>query len=82
MGLAKTRRSQRDFDGLRARLLATVDLPLGRKRTSYTEKTVNRVSQYVYEAGKNIYELLAPDGRRYILQATREKLTLISPKRA
>lgn len=59
-----------DFDGLQARLLARVELQKNSdKRLPYTENTVDRDSQYVYEAGKNVYELLAPDGRSYIMQS-------------
>lgn len=58
------------FDGLQARLLAYVEVHRGtEKRVPYTENTIERQSQYVYEAGKNVYELLAPAGHSYIMQS-------------
>lgn len=58
------------FDGLQARLLAYVEVHRGtEKRTPYTENTIERQSQYVYEGGKNVYELLAPGGHNYIMQS-------------
>jgi haloalkane dehalogenase len=60
----------RNFDGLQAKLLAQVEINKdSSKRLPYTENTVSRESQYVYEPGKNVYELLAPDGRSYIMQS-------------
>jgi hypothetical protein len=35
----------------------------------YTENGVQRQNRYVYERGKNIYELLSPDGRVYVMQS-------------
>ncbi len=57
------------FDGLQARLVATLEMKGGNKRSPYTENVVDRESQYVYDAGKNVYELLTPDGHFYILQS-------------
>jgi hypothetical protein len=57
------------FDGLEMRLLATLEMKAGRKREPYTENTVDRESQYVYEAGKNVYELISADGHSYIMQS-------------
>ena len=60
----------RSFDGLQAKLLAQVEVQKNSsKRLPYVENTVDRESQYVYEAGKNVYELLAPDSRSYIMQS-------------
>lgn len=59
----------RNFDGLQARLLAQIEVEKSSKRLPYQENTVNRESQYVYEAGKNVYELLSPDGHSYIMQS-------------
>lgn len=60
----------RNFDGLQARLLAQVEIEKSSsKRLPYVENTVNRESQYVYEPGKNVYELVSPDGRSYIMQS-------------
>ena len=60
----------RNFDSLQARLLAQVEIEKSSsKRLPYTENTVNRESQYVYEPAKNVYELLSPNGRSYIMQS-------------
>ncbi len=59
----------RNFDGLQARLLAQIEVEKNSKRLPYVENTVDRESQYVYEPGKNVYELLAPNGRSYIMQS-------------
>jgi hypothetical protein len=57
------------FGGVQMRELATLEMKPGHKREPYTENTVDRESQYVYEAGKNVYELIAPLGRSYIMQS-------------
>ena len=58
------------FDGLDARLLAQLEIkPNSSKRLPYTENGVQRQNRYVYERGKNIYELLSPDGRVYVMQS-------------
>ena len=63
------------FDGLQMRLLAEVEMhPAADKRVPYTENTVQRQSQYVYEKGKNVYELVAPDGRTYIMQSYSQEI--------
>jgi hypothetical protein len=60
------------FGGLQARHLANVNISLltmlhGRAKP-YTENTVKRSSEYVYREGRPVYELLAPDGRVYVMQ--------------
>jgi hypothetical protein len=58
------------FDGLDARLLAELEIkPDSNRRVPYTENSVQRQNRYVYERGKNIYELLSPDGRVYVMQS-------------
>ena len=58
------------FDGLDARLLAQLEIkPDSSKRMPYTENGVQRQNRYVYERGKNVYELLSPDGRVYVMQS-------------
>lgn len=59
----------RDFDGLDARLVAQLEIKQKQKRTPYTENVVERQSQYVYDRGNNVYELVAPDGRVFIMQS-------------
>jgi haloalkane dehalogenase len=62
------------FDGLDFRLLAQLEIKEKQKRTPYTESTVDRQNQYVYERGKNIYRLLPPDGRVYIMQSYSQEI--------
>ena len=58
------------FDGLDARLLAELEIKThSSKRQPYTENGVQRQNRYVYERGKNVYELLAPDSRVYVMQS-------------
>jgi haloalkane dehalogenase len=64
----------KDFDGLDARLVAQLEIKQRQKRTPYTENTVERQSQYVYERGKNVYELVAPDGRVFIMQSYSQEI--------
>ena len=58
------------FDGIEARLLAELEINIhASKRPPYTENGVKRQNRYVYERGKNVYELLAPDGKVYVMQS-------------
>jgi len=59
----------KNSDGLDARLVAQLEIKQRQKRAPYTENTVDRQSQYVYERGKNVYELVSPDGRVFIMQS-------------
>lgn len=61
-----------EFGGIAMRRLASVELSLptilrGRSKP-YAENSVNRVSEFLYRKGSEIYELIAPDGRAYVLQ--------------
>ena len=63
-----------DFGGLQMRRLATVPLPLsallgGLRRRPYTEQAVRRTTVYVYDQGRDVYELVAPDGTTYVMQS-------------
>lgn len=59
-----------DFDGLKARLVAEVEISRGdTDRKPYKERTVDRETQYVYEAGRDVYELVSPAGETYIMQS-------------
>ncbi|MFL5864106.1 MAG: hypothetical protein ACJ780_25595 [Solirubrobacteraceae bacterium] len=56
-----------DFGGLEMRGLATLplsptDLLGGLRRHSYTEQTIRRTTIYVYAQGREVYELVAPNG--------------------
>jgi len=61
------------FGGLQARHLANVAISLGTilqgRAKPYTENRVARTSRYVYKKGRPIYELIAPDGRTYVMQS-------------
>ncbi len=58
------------FDGFDARLLAELEITIhSSKRQPYTDNGVQRQNRYVYERGKNVYELLAPDGHVYVMQS-------------
>jgi hypothetical protein len=62
----------RSFRGLRMRELTTFQIPLvdGRpQQTPYSEITVNRKNTFVWGKGRRVYELHAPNGRRYLMQA-------------
>jgi hypothetical protein len=60
------------FDGLAMRLVAVVDLPLrirGNRQDPYTETTIERTTEYVFLGGKPVHELVAPDGRTFVMQS-------------
>ena len=62
------------FGGLQMRPLATVRLPLsallgGLDRQPYTERAISRTTTYVYDQGREVYELVAPDGTTYVMQS-------------
>jgi hypothetical protein len=62
------------FGGLQMRRMATVRIPLRRmiggvKRSPYAENVVERTTTYVYERGRVVYELAAPDGATYVMQS-------------
>jgi hypothetical protein len=58
------------FDGLDARLLAELEIkPNSNKRMPCTENGVQRQNRYVYDRGKNVYELLSPNGNVYVMQS-------------
>jgi haloalkane dehalogenase len=63
-----------DFGGLQMRRLATVRLPLtallgGLHRQPYTEQPVRRTTVYVWDQGREVYELVVPDGTTYVMQS-------------
>jgi haloalkane dehalogenase len=62
------------FGRLQFRKLATIRIPLtsmigGIKRKPYTEHTIERTTSYVFSKGKEVYELVAPDGTLYVMQS-------------
>jgi len=61
------------FDGLQMRQVGTLHLDpsiLHGGRSPYTEHTIERKTEYVFSSGKLVYELVAPDGKVYIMQAS------------
>ncbi|HET7714888.1 MAG TPA: hypothetical protein VFK86_04610, partial [Bauldia sp.] len=63
------------FDGLAATQRATLSLPFrdiifGSR--PYTEKTINRDTTYVYDAGKPVYEITDDEGNVYVMQTFAE----------
>ncbi len=63
-----------DFGGIGMHKLATVQIAPGSLRDGrndrhYVENAVARTTVYVFDAGKDVYELTAPDGTRYVMQS-------------
>jgi haloalkane dehalogenase len=63
-----------DFGGLQMRRLATVPLKLtsvlgGLRRQPYSEQPVRRTTVYIWDKGREVYELIAPDGTSYVMQS-------------
>src|SRR4051794_18908722 len=63
-----------DFGRLQMRALATVPLKLrtflgGIHRHPYSKQPVLRTTVYVYDEGREVYELIAPDGTSYVMQS-------------
>lgn len=60
------------FGGINMRHFADVRVTLPTilrgKAASYTENAVARTTEYLYKKGRPIYELIAPDGTRYVMQ--------------
>lgn len=59
------------FGNLEARIVATLELPAGtlpQEGPAYADMTVDRTTEYVYLAGKPVFELVAPDGSVYVMQ--------------
>ena len=62
----------KSFNGLRMRELTTVKVPIVNgmpSQESYSEVTVNRKNVFRWGKGRVIYELFAPNGRVYVMQA-------------
>lgn len=57
-----------NFNGILATNWGTTTIS-GSTPPPYTVQKVTRTSQWVYNAGTVIYELLAPGGKRYVMQA-------------
>jgi hypothetical protein len=57
--------------------VATLDVPLSalvEKRASYTVQGINRTTEYVFLAGRPVFELIDPDERIYVMQAYSQEI--------
>lgn len=59
-----------DFGGITMRRIATVDLGGMPQAAPYMERHVNRGAVFFFDAGKPVYELVASDGRIFVMQAS------------
>ncbi|MGW2702231.1 hypothetical protein [Streptomyces sp. NPDC001340] len=65
----------RSFQGLEARRVAELEIPAGLDLNSrgnerfYKDLVVNRDNEWLFAAGKPVYQLLDADGRTYVMQA-------------
>lgn len=57
------------FGGIEMRSIALVELPSLTVQTPYTEISVRRDTTFTYAAGREVYELTAPDESIYIMQS-------------
>lgn len=60
----------RDFGGIEMRSIAIVDLGPGvPNRAPYGEVSVERDTEFRFDAGREVHELTAPDGSIYVMQS-------------
>jgi hypothetical protein len=61
----------RSFHGQRLREVAALPIrtAIEMAQTPYTERTVDRTNVWRWKAGRRIFELIAPGGTRYVMQA-------------
>ncbi len=59
----------REFNGLKTRRIAVVNLGGNPAAGPYTERHVNRGAVFFWDAAKPVYELVNPDGVAYVMQA-------------
>jgi hypothetical protein len=57
------------FGNLTMRLAATLDVPLAGPAPPYTGNSVNRETEFIFFAGSEVYELVDPTGRVYVMQS-------------
>lgn len=59
------------FDGMRLREIATIPIHSSEElvQAPYTERTIERHNTWTWEAGRRVFELLAPDGSTYLMQS-------------
>lgn len=59
-----------DVGGMKMKQRATIDIGLfDLRHQPYRERTIDRETRYVFEAGKPVFVLTAPGGARYAMQA-------------
>ncbi len=59
-----------EVGGLALTERASIDLDLfGMRSEPYRERTIERDTRYVFDAGKPVFVLVSPDGTRYAMQA-------------
>jgi hypothetical protein len=61
----------RSFAGKRLRQVAQIELGAigGIRPPPYTEIKIDRKTKFTWDAGRRVFELMAPDGRVYVMQA-------------
>jgi hypothetical protein len=61
----------RRFHAMRLRLVAKLKITTaaGLVQTPYTPRTIYRDNTFTWDKGRTVYELVAPDGTRYVMQA-------------
>lgn len=59
----------RNFGGIEMRCVATLEIDGPLDRLTYTERNVNRGAIWYFDEGKSVHELLAPNGKTYVMQA-------------
>jgi hypothetical protein len=59
------------FGALKMRKVATIPIRSNAElaQTPYTERTIKRHNTWTWNAGRRVYELLAPDGSTYVMQS-------------
>lgn len=65
----------RSFGGLQARWVAELPVPAGLDLAGqtgeryYRDMAIKRDTEWIFTAGRPVYEMLTPDGRTYVMQA-------------
>jgi hypothetical protein len=59
------------FGGIGMRKVAAIPIDTAAEltQTPYTERTIERRNTWTWNAGRRVYELLAPDGSNYVMQS-------------
>ena len=59
----------REFNGLMMRRIAVLELGTNPTQVAYTVRHVDRQAVFFFDAGKEIHELIDPEGATYVMQA-------------